>query len=1694
MYKVGKVHTVVNMVLVSMLVVSMMPIFALPVAASELSDDSPPQFEPVTDIVQTPVRADQSKIGGDIKAAAATAQAADSERSVYIVQLIEQPVSRYTGGVEGLRPTSPKATGATKLDMSAADSVAYAEYLKSAQANFISKMNAAAGRNVEVLYQYVAALNGMAVELTAEEAIAVAALPNVKLIQPDWTETVDTDAGPAWINADDIWSGSLGIPGTMGEGIVVGVVDTGINMDHPSFADVGADGYDHTNPRGKFFGWCDPAHPNFDPTLVCNDKLIGVWSGDTDSPEDANSHGSHTASTAAGNFVENAVVNAPTISVTVPLISGVAPHANIIAYNIEGAPGTGSASGAVIIAATEQAIADQVDVINYSFGGGSADPWASAEHWFNVREAGIFVATSAGNSGSAADTIGSPANAPWVMTVGSSSHNRVFSNVLQDLSGGDTTPPADILGEGLTSGYGPAPIVYAGAIDPNNVGCDLPYAPGTFDGEIVVCDYNSGPQYGGRVNKSRNLAAGGAGGFILVNRVDWGVALMVDSYAVPGMGVSFDEGEALKAWLAGGSGHMGTIRGVESEAARGDIMAGFSSRGPNGPALDIVKPDVTAPGRRIIAAIGTTNPSDPPEFDVFQGTSMSSPHAAGAAALVRAVHPDWTPAEVQSALMTTGVVDGILKEDGVTQADPFDMGAGRINLATAALAGLVMDEAPAALFAADPSAGGDPTALNLPSLGQSSCVGTCSWTRVVRNVLDTTASWTASTTADAGMALTVSPSAFTLAPGESQELMVTAEMITTTSDIWLFGQINMTEDGGQAPDAHLTVAAQSSLGTIPDEIEIITRRDAGSYLIEGFETLASNDLTIDVFGLVEGSETTQSLVSDPTNSDPYDGNFDPLVDGTFFVTVNVPAGTKKLVAEIPDSESSDLDLFVGTGATPDAANEVCRSTSPSFNEVCEIDDPAPGDYFVLVQNWDDANGPALPGQSATLSISVLPSADLGNMTVEAPSSVGTKEPFSVRIFWDEPAMEAGDKWIGAISLGTDSGNPGNIGLVPVTILRVDDDVTKSVSNPAPAPGDVVTYTITVQPNVTPVDLNYTLVDTIPAGMTYVDGSVTGGATVSGNQVMWNGTMVVPELVYNVTTSLTDPLCDTGFGGYVNLEAFGILAQSGISGDTSVFTAFSSGSPINYYGEEYVGMGFTDDGFAIFDPGTNYAGTPWIPQAIPSVDAPSNLAAIMWQDYEIFYDAAANHGVSLATAGDAVLILEYDDLQPFGGGASIGDMEIVVYRAVDNSPGAPEIVMAYDNLAALPPIATIGLEDASGTRAAPFLNLDDPSTVLSNGLMVCYDLQGSADPVVITYQATVNDDEALCDTTLTNSVAHNTDNPGSMEAIAGADVTVDCTPPNSVLYMSTKASGPVGGLNVSDEDVIAYNTLTGEWSMVFDGSDMGLSANDVDGVMMMADGSLLLSLIAKQQIAGIGTVRDSDILHFMPTSLGSNTAGSFALYLDGSDVNLGRGSEDIDAIAKMMSGDLLLSTSGNFRVPGVGGRDEDLVKFMPTGLGVETSGTWEHYFDGSDVSLRSVSEDVDGGWINPETGDIYLTTEGYYSVRNADGSSLSGGSDDIIACAPTSLGTSTDCVWSRVWDGEAAGLQSWMGIDGFSYGDALEMVNSSATNAPGDAEEIDTIDNVDDLVEVNDENDSDAAHNADDLDNGNEDFFLPFIAQ
>jgi hypothetical protein len=261
------------------------------------------------------------------------------------------------------------------------------------------------------------------------------------------------------------------------------------------------------------------------------------------------------------------------------------------------------------------------------------------------------------------------------------------------------------------------------------------------------------------------------------------------------------------------------------------------------------------------------------------------------------------------------------------------------------------------------------------------------------------------------------------------------------------------------------------------------------------------------------------------------------------------------------------------------------------------------------------------------------------------------------------------------------------------------------------------------------------------------------------------------------------------------------------------------------------------------------------------------------------------------------------------------------------------------------------------------------------------------------------------------------NDGGSSDYSNTATAVTAAPPaGAKLYLGSSTAGTAGGIGFADEDVLIKDMGSGAWTMYIDGSDIGLANTDIDAYELLADGSLLMSFDTDFAVAGFATVDDSDIVRFTPTSTGSTTAGTWSWYLDGSDVGLSTSDEDVDALALLPDGRLIVSTLGNISVTGASGADEDLIVFTPATLGATTSGTWAVYFDGSDVGLSSTSnEDVNGVWVDA-SGKIYLTTLGSFGVTG-----VSGDGSDIITCTPGSLGSTTTCTWAMYWDGSVQGF-------------------------------------------------------------------------
>ena len=722
-----------------------------------------------------------------------------------MVKLDYDAAASYRGDLAGLAATSPSVTGRTLTGATSAEK-AYGAYTGKADHSFRSNLaaklpSAKAGQSVRQVY------GGVAVRLPANQVKSLLSIPGVAAVQADKLEHPDaaTVESPVFIGAPTIWN-KLGGQALAGRGVIFADLDTGIWPEHPSFADNTALGTPPVAPSGKpracNFG-DNPLTPATD-VFECNHKVIGGQpflatynanhSGETfpTSARDSDGHGTHTTSTAAGDVV----TSAPIFGIDRGPISGVAPGAWVMEYKVCGAQGCFSSDSA---AAVQQAILDGANVINFSISGG-ANPYSDPVElaFLDAYNAGVLVAASAGNSGPGAGTTAH--HGPWTMTVAASTQTRQFQSTLK-LSGDGQTE--SFVGISLTAGVtAPSPVVLAQNIPGYDALCSTPLPAGSATGKIVAC------QRGvvGRVQKGYNVLEGGAAGMILYNLPL--ADTESDNHFLPA--VHLADGTSFLAFMAAHPSVTATFTAGVKANGQGDVMAAFSSRGPGG---QFLKPDITAPGVQVLAG-NTPVPDDiasGPSGQYFQaiaGTSMSSPHIAGSAILVKAQHRTWTPGAIKSAIMTTATTK-VVKEDLTTPADPFDMGSGRVDLTKAGDAPIVFDETAANMA----SLGKNPLTainLNLPSVNVPTMPGTVRVTRTATNVTGRTYAYNVTAKAPAGSRISVNPHSGTIRPGQSQTFQITISSSAPSGQY--FGQIDFRS--GSGPALHLPVAFYDKQGDV----------------------------------------------------------------------------------------------------------------------------------------------------------------------------------------------------------------------------------------------------------------------------------------------------------------------------------------------------------------------------------------------------------------------------------------------------------------------------------------------------------------------------------------------------------------------------------------------------------------------------------------------------------------------------------------------------------------------------------------------------------------------------------------------------------------------------------------------------------------------------------------------------------------
>jgi subtilisin family serine protease len=976
-------------------------------------------------------------------------------KEVYIVIMDQEPAIDYAGGRRQMTATKPAA--GQKFQAQAPAVKHYRNFL---EGEHNAALQAAGVDTKHKLHDYSAALNGFAAALTAKEAGRVTRQKGVVRVIKDVMRYKQTDATPHFLRLDTRQGPWVG--GVDGEDVIVGVIDTGIWPEHPSFADDGTyadlgialDGsqYDPCN-----FG--NSSHNADDATFECNHKLLGarqilntykyingLTPQEFDSARDDDGHGTHTASTAAGNTgIEAEVLGIPRGS-----ISGIAPRARIIAYKGLGADGGFSSD---LAAAIDQAVADGCDVINYSVGGGASLAGADDIAFLFAADAGVFVATSAGNNGPDPASIGGPASVPWVTTVGASTHNRAFISDVR--LKGPGKPPRGLWGGSIsvTQKMDNLNLVdaegIADATGDTSGQCLNPFPAGIFEtDEVVLCNqYDFGVA---RTDRVTHVAEAGGGAVIFHNSAIVNVT-PTDNHPLPTVHMTNAVGQRLKDYVSAHPGQVTvTLYPGEARYAFKDprviprMMASFSSRGPNPVAEDIIKPDVTAPGISILAGAGPVHVGTAAQgqwYQAIMGTSMSSPQVAGIFALLKQAHPDWSPAMAKSALMTSAS-NWVLQEDGRSWAEPFDAGAGHVDVSplesnSAFSPGLVYDAgfshylgflcsaAPEIFVDPESTCASleeqgiplDPSDLNLASLGVGHLAGSQTVVRTVTNVSGERDTFFAWPFAPEGYTVSVEPELLTLDAGASASVMVTITNVDAPIGEWRFGSLRWWSFN-QPFNYRIKspIAVKAALFDAPVSVEGSGENGSVDVAVRFGYTGAYKAAA---HGLEPAVVTVDNVLQDPDQifdpADGYSNEHSLELQGAHFLRIALPP-------EATEAEA-DLDIYV---MDPDG-NVVAASINNGTDEVVDISAPSDGTWTVFVHGWTTPGGDS----DYDLYTWVIPAASDGNLEIDsAPSSATIGHAGTISASWEKAA--AGGWHLGAIS------HTGDDGLLGLTLVEVDN--------------------------------------------------------------------------------------------------------------------------------------------------------------------------------------------------------------------------------------------------------------------------------------------------------------------------------------------------------------------------------------------------------------------------------------------------------------------------------------------------------------------------------------------------------------------------------------------------------------------------------------------------------------------------------
>jgi subtilisin family serine protease len=893
----------------------------------------------------------------------------------YIVTLVDNSVATYDGGLSGYAPTQPDE--GDQLNARKAPVKKYSDFLADKQKD----VAAAVGATIDS--SYTMAFNGFSADLTASQARKLLMNRDVLTITKDEIK-YPTESSTSFLGlegAGGVWE-SIGGADQAGRGVVVGILDTGIAPENPAFAGDALGTTAGTAPYltganttryvrgdgGTFNGVCQTGEQF--TVADCSTKIISARYyldgfgaenlGDTTtgpgefvSPRDGDGHGSHTGSTAAGNIATPATVD----GIDFGTITGVAPAAKIAAYKVCWSgpdPTVRTDDGCTttdLLAGIDQAVADGVDVINYSIGGGSATTTYSPtdDAFLGAAAAGIFVAASAGNDGPDASTLDNAS--PWITTVAASTipgYEATATLGSGDAFAGasisvDLDPEAAPVEGALVNSTALAAEGTAGA-QANLCG------PGTLAGElteptIVVCERGTFD----RVAKSAEVARIGGIGMILVNVTPGSIDADVHSVPTVHLDAQFHDQVVAYAATEGATASLktGNSTGITPPVP---VVAGFSSRGPVlADGSDILKPDITAPGVSILAATSNAETA-PPTFEFLSGTSMAAPHIAGLAALYLGERPDATPAEIKSSLMTTAY--DTVDADGDAVKDVFAQGAGHADPTRFFEPGLVYLndvydwaaylQAIGYDFGVDPV---DPSNLNLASIAIGALTAPETITRTV--TATTAGTYTASIEGLEGIDATVSPTSFTVVEGQEQEFTITFERTDAPLDEFATGYLSWKSS---AKTVRSPIAVQPVTIVAPDDVE-------------GTGLSGSVDVSVTPGGDRDIPLTTTGL---SLGDHPIDASGEETGNSGYGATgtsieyeASVPEGAAFARFDLDSiDDTADLDLFVYRLNAAGNAVALYQSATGSADERVDIVEPIAADYIVIVDVYSATNGTA----------------------------------------------------------------------------------------------------------------------------------------------------------------------------------------------------------------------------------------------------------------------------------------------------------------------------------------------------------------------------------------------------------------------------------------------------------------------------------------------------------------------------------------------------------------------------------------------------------------------------------------------------------------------------------------------------------------------------------------------------------------